>query len=197
MKAFAVMLGATLLLSSNVPVAFAEVETAEAVVSETGETEVVAPECPNPNADGSCPNPDAEVSEESVSEESVSEESMSEGDSPKKETATEELTEKEPEDPSCPSRPHIIRCAAAYLDKNKNDKLEREELQTAIDALPWLSRGVLKILGSVDKIMQKCDADGDDAIGMHDDMEKTKEQCLASCFKRKAFKSAFFSDCDL
>eukprot|EP00567_Pseudictyota_dubia_P012106 CAMPEP_0197435604 /NCGR_PEP_ID=MMETSP1175-20131217/3172_1 /TAXON_ID=1003142 /ORGANISM="Triceratium dubium, Strain CCMP147" /LENGTH=196 /DNA_ID=CAMNT_0042964683 /DNA_START=104 /DNA_END=694 /DNA_ORIENTATION=+ len=191
-KAFAVVLGATLLLSSNVPVAFAEVETAEAIVSETGEAEVVAPECPNPNADGSCPNPDAEVSEESVSEESVSE-----GDSPKKETATEELTEKEPEDPSCPSRPHIIRCAAAYLDKNKNDKLEREELQTAIDALPWLSRGVLKILGSVDKIMQKCDADGDDAIGMHDDMEKTKEQCLASCFKRKAFKSAFFSDCDL
>ena len=25
-----------------------------------------------------------------------------------------------PEDPKCPSRPHIIRCAAKYLDTNKN-----------------------------------------------------------------------------
>lgn len=111
--------------------------------------------------------------------------------------ADKEAEEKDPEDPKCPSRPHIIRCAAATLDKNKNNKLERKELQEGIDSLPWLSRGVLKIIGSVDKIMAKCDADGDDAIGMIDDMEKTKDQCLATCFKRRAFKSAFFPDCEL
>lgn len=101
------------------------------------------------------------------------------------------------EDPKCPSRPHIIRCASAHLDLNKNGKLEKEELQTAIDALPWLARGVLKIIGSVPLIMKKCDHDKDDAISMDHDMEATKETCLATCFKRKAFKAAFFPDCDL
>lgn len=99
------------------------------------------------------------------------------------------------EDPSCPSRPHIIRCAAKYLDTNKNKKLERSELETAIAELPWLARGVLKIIGSVDKIMDKCDANKDGAIGILDDMPKTEDTCLATCFKRKAFKSAFFPDC--
>ena len=100
-------------------------------------------------------------------------------------------------DPSCPTRPHIIKCAAKYLDLNKNDKLERSELETAINGLSWLSRGVLKVIGSIDKIMAKCDADGDDAIGILTDMPATEETCLASCFKRKAFKGAFFPDCDL
>ena len=57
--------------------------------------------------------------------------------------ADKEAEEKDPEDPKCPSRPHIIRCAAATLDKNKNNKLERKELQEGIDSLPWLSRGEL------------------------------------------------------
>jgi hypothetical protein len=100
------------------------------------------------------------------------------------------------EDPSCPSRPHIIRCAGHYLDVNKNNKLERSELQDAIDKLPWYSRGILKIIGTVDKIMKKCDYDGDGAISIDSDMEKTKETCLATCFKRKAFKGAFFPECD-
>lgn len=99
-------------------------------------------------------------------------------------------------DPNCPARPHVIRCAAMYLDTNKNGKLERSELQSAIDSLPWYSRGLLKILGSVDKMMKKCDMDGDDAISIDEDMEKNKEQCLATCFKRKAFKAAFFPDCE-
>lgn len=45
--------------------------------------------------------------------------------------------------------------------------------------------------------MVKCDADGDGAISMEDDMTATEETCLASCFKRRAFKSAFFPECDL
>eukprot|EP00560_Eucampia_antarctica_P006671 CAMPEP_0197823484 /NCGR_PEP_ID=MMETSP1437-20131217/839_1 /TAXON_ID=49252 ORGANISM="Eucampia antarctica, Strain CCMP1452" /NCGR_SAMPLE_ID=MMETSP1437 /ASSEMBLY_ACC=CAM_ASM_001096 /LENGTH=150 /DNA_ID=CAMNT_0043422689 /DNA_START=36 /DNA_END=488 /DNA_ORIENTATION=+ len=101
------------------------------------------------------------------------------------------------EDPKCPSRPHIIRCAAAYLDTDGNNKLERSELEYAINLLPWYSRGILKVIGSVDKIMAKCDADGDDAIGIDTDMPMTEETCLASCFKRKAFKSAFFPECVL
>lgn len=99
-------------------------------------------------------------------------------------------------DPSCPSRPHIIRCAAHHLDTNHNLMLERSELEDAIAKLPWYQRGVLKIIGSVDKIMKRCDADGDGAISITHDMEKTKETCLATCFKRKAFKSAFFPECD-
>ena len=59
------------------------------------------------------------------------------------------------------------------------------------------ARGILQILGSVDKMMKKCDVDGDDAISIDYDMEHNKETCLATCFKRRAFKSAFFPDCDL
>jgi hypothetical protein len=62
------------------------------------------------------------------------------------EIVTEELECETPvvaeeEDPKCPSRPHIIRCAAHHLDTNKNGSLERAELQSAIDQLPWYSRG--------------------------------------------------------
>mmetsp|Transcript_13451 Transcript_13451/g.18997 ORF Transcript_13451/g.18997 Transcript_13451/m.18997 type:complete len:176 (-) Transcript_13451:254-781(-) len=143
-------------------------------------------------AAGDCPNPDA------TARETAEEEPVAAAEEPE-ETVVEEEEEEEktPEDPACPSRPHIIRCAAAHLDVNKNNKLERKELQDAIDSLPWLARGVLKILGSVDSIMKKCDADGDDAIGIDTDMEQTQETCLASCFKRKAFKQAFFPQCDL
>jgi hypothetical protein len=59
------------------------------------------------------------------------------------------------------------------------------------------ARGILQILGSVDKMMKKCDVDGDDAIGIDYDMSNNKEACLATCFKLRAFKSAFFPDCDL
>ena len=49
-----------------------------------------------------------------------------------------------PEDPKCPSRPHIIRCAGEFLDKNKNKLLERSELEDAIDSLPWYAKGALQ-----------------------------------------------------
>jgi outer membrane biosynthesis protein TonB len=113
---------------------------------------------------------------------------------PKKTETT--VTADEEETPNCPSRKHVIKCAGEYLDTNKNSQLERAELQAAIDKLPWWSRGILTILGSVDKMMAKCDIDGDGAIGMGYDMENSKEQCLATCFKRRAFKSAFFPDCE-
>ncbi|VEU42593.1 unnamed protein product [Pseudo-nitzschia multistriata] len=100
------------------------------------------------------------------------------------------------EDPNCPSRELVIRCAGIHLDANKNGKLDRSELQGAIDQLPWYARGILQILGSVDKMMKKCDMDGDDAISMDYDMIHNADQCLASCFKRKAFKSSFFPDCE-
>lgn len=45
-------------------------------------------------------------------------------------------------------------------------------------------------------MMKKCDVDGDDAIGMGYDMENNKETCLATCFKRRAFKSSFFPNCE-
>jgi hypothetical protein len=45
--------------------------------------------------------------------------------------------------------------------------------------------------------MKKCDVDGDDAIGMDYDMSHNGDTCLATCFKRRAFKRAFFSECEL
>ena len=51
------------------------------------------------------------------------------------------------------------------------------------------------MIGSVDTIMKKCDADGDGSITIDVDMEATKETCLATCFKRYAFKKLFFPDC--
>lgn len=56
--------------------------------------------------------------------------------------------------------------------------------------------GILKILGSLDKMMAKCDIDRDGAIGIDYDMSHNGETCLATCFKRRAFKAAFFPDCD-
>lgn len=100
-------------------------------------------------------------------------------------------------DPQCPDRDHLMRCAGEHLDTNKNGLLERAELQSAIDKLPFWARGILSILGSVDKMMKKCDVDGDDAISIDYDMQHNKETCLSTCFKRRAFKGAFFPDCEL
>lgn len=145
----------------------------------------IEPDCATP---GECENPDTEavVTKDALVESAV-QATVGKGS----------VTEVELDDPKCPSRPHIIRCAAINLDTNKNNKLERIELETAINALPWYSKGILKILGSIDKIMQKCDFDQDGAIGIDDDMENTKDICLATCFKRRAFKGAFFPDCQL
>lgn len=48
-----------------------------------------------------------------------------------------EAFEKKIVDPICPGREHVILCAGLYLDTNKNGLLERQELQSAIDTLPW------------------------------------------------------------
>ena len=40
-------------------------------------------------------------------------------------------------DKNCPDRGHIIRCTGAHLDLNKNGKLDRSELDSAIQSLPW------------------------------------------------------------
>ena len=55
----------------------------------------------------------------------------------------------------------------------------------------------MKILGSVDMMIKKCDMDGDGAISIDYDMVKNAKTCLATCFKRKAFKASFFPECTL
>jgi hypothetical protein len=62
-------------------------------------------------------------------------------------------TSLEKEDPNCPSRELIIRCCGIHLDNNNNGKLDRNELETAIGSLPWYAKGILQILGSVDKMV--------------------------------------------
>ena len=110
-------------------------------------------------------------------------------------TSEEAAIPAEEENTKCPSRPHVIRCAEKYLDTNRNRALEREELESAMGSVSWIVRGLLKVIGSVDSIMNKCDADGDGKITIEQDMEATKETCLATCFKRNAFKRLFFPDC--
>ena len=59
------------------------------------------------------------------------------------ETTTNETSEEE--DTNCPSRPHVIRCAAKYLDANQNGKLEKEELDNVMKKVPWLLRGQFRL----------------------------------------------------
>ena len=154
----------------------AEIKVQEAIeVVADDDTTDGAKEC---TAEEDCTAPPEEEEEEAATEEE--EEST---------TTTEE------EDPTCPSRPHIIRCAAKYLDINQNNQLERSELETAMNSVPWILRSLLNIIGSIDAIMKKCDADGDGAIDIEGDMKATEETCLATCFKRKVFKKLFFPDC--
>merc|ERR1712232_454463 len=141
-------------------------------------------------AEEDCIAPPAEEEEEEADTPVVQEEAVEETEEAAEEE--EEVTATEEEDPSCPSRPHIIRCAQKYLDINQNNQLEKSELETAMNSVPWILRSLLKIIGSVDSIMVKCDADGDGAIGVVGDMQATEETCLATCFKRKAFKKLFF-----
>lgn len=157
-------------------------------VSQDAAAAATEKDCSTP---GECANPDAVVTEEEPAKK-------------EEEEPTKKVEEKAPpaedpvaEDPSCPSRPHIIKCTAKYMDLNQNGKLDRDELEGAIDSLPWLARGVLKIIGSVNTIMKKCDYDEDGAISIDYDMQHNADTCLTSCFKRRAFKSAFFPECDL
>mmetsp|Transcript_2598 Transcript_2598/g.5839 ORF Transcript_2598/g.5839 Transcript_2598/m.5839 type:complete len:159 (+) Transcript_2598:94-570(+) len=148
---------------------------AVATLFTTSPTLVGAESCSS--GEGECANPDAPVETEEAGTETASAPAIE-------------------EDPNCPSRELIIRCAGKHLDLNKNGKLDRSELQGVIDDLPWYARSILQILGSVDKMMKKCDVDGDDAISMDYDMIHNKDNCLASCFKRRAFKNSFFPDCE-
>lgn len=173
------VLAAFLLVIYLVGTCYAEVEggvdtqvDADINVEVTADCNTENGECVNPEATSVHLEPEAEARE-----------------------AAEEVPPSTTEDPHCPSRQFVIKCAGIYLDKNQNGKLEREELQSAIDKLPWYSRGILSILGSVDKMMAKCDMDGDGAISMDYDMQNNAHQCLASCFKRRAFKGAFFPEC--
>jgi hypothetical protein len=83
--------------------------------------------------------------EDAPEEESIEEETRhAEEGVPRENTASQSSLQEEAReeiDPICPSRRHVIRCTAQYLDTNNNNYLERSELQSAIDQLPWLSRG--------------------------------------------------------
>jgi hypothetical protein len=160
-------------------------ESAAAAAATTEEVVADAKECTAD--DETCISPEEETIVPPVEEEETTEESTT--------TTTTETTSEGEEDPACPSRPHVIRCAAKYLDTNQNGALEKSELETAMNTVPWILRSLLNIIGSVDAIMKKCDADGDGSIDIEVDMKATEETCLATCFKRKVFKKLFFPDC--
>ncbi len=81
-------------------------------------------------APGECANPDV-----------IADASAGETAEATEDATPEPAVERTPEDPNCPSREYVIRCSGEYLDTDKNGKLERAELQTAIDTLPWYARG--------------------------------------------------------
>lgn len=180
----AFLLSAIAMAASNNNNCFVHADESAAAATEEVVADDAAKECTAD--DETCISPEEEAIVPPVEEEeAVNEEST---------TTTTETTSEE-EDPACPSRPHVIRCAAKYLDTNQNGALEKSELETAMNTVPWILRSLLNIIGSVDAIMKKCDADGDGSIDIEVDMKATEETCLATCFKRKVFKKLFFPDC--
>ena len=184
----AFLLSAIAVAASNNSNCFVHADGSAAAAAATTE-EVVADDAAKECTadDETCISPEEETIVPPVEEEETTEESTT--------TTTTETTSEEEEDPACPSRPHVIRCAAKYLDTNQNGALEKSELETAMNTVPWILRSLLNIIGSVDAIMKKCDADGDGSIDIEVDMKATEETCLATCFKRKVFKKLFFPDC--
>ena len=184
----AFLLSAIAVAASNNSNCFVHADESAAAAAATTEEVVAdnaAKECTTD--DETCISPEEETIVPPVEEEETTEESTT--------TTTTKTTSEEEEDPACPSRPHVIRCAAKYLDTNQNGALEKSELETAMNTVPWILRSLLNIIGSVDAIMKKCDADGDGSIDIEVDMKATEETCLATCFKRKVFKKLFFPDC--
>ena len=109
-------------------------------------------------ADEACCDGDGDA--EAKVEEAIESNECSADDNDCKPAVEGTVETEEEEDPKCPSRPHIIKCAAKYLDTNNNNLLERSELDAAMGEVHWLARGLLKVIGSTDAIMKKCDADG-------------------------------------
>ena len=182
----AFLLSAIAMAASNNSYCFVRADESAAAAASTEEAvaDDAAKECTAD--DETCISPEEEAIVPPVEEEEAANEEST--------TTTTETTSEE-EDPACPSRPHVIRCAAKYLDTNQNGALEKSELETAMNTVPWILRSLLNIIGSVDAIMKKCDADGDGSIDIDVDMKATEETCLATCFKRKVFKKLFFPDC--
>jgi hypothetical protein len=81
------------------------------------------------HADGECT---ADGGEECANPEAIKDETVNvaELNTESKDNSKDEAVV---EDPNCPSRDHVIRCAGEYLDTNKNGKLERGELDSAIN----------------------------------------------------------------
>jgi hypothetical protein len=102
--------------------------------------------------------PIAALTEESVASVEKSDCGPDQGEclNPDTATTTSQIVQEEEEedDPNCPSRDSIIRCARKHLDTNDNGKLDRTELESSIATLPWYARGLLHILGSVDKMVR-------------------------------------------
>lgn len=178
----AFLLSAIAMAASSNSNCFVHADENAAATTEEGVADDAAKECTAD--DETCISPEEEAIVPPVEEEEVT-----------TEESTTETTSEGEEDPACPSRPHVIRCAAKYLDTNQNGALEKSELETAMNTVPWILRSLLNIIGSVDAIMKKCDADGDGSIDIEVDMKATEETCLATCFKRKVFKKLFFPDC--
>ncbi|EJK65210.1 hypothetical protein THAOC_13959, partial [Thalassiosira oceanica] len=99
----------------------------------------------------------------------------------------------EAEDPSCPSRYGSEawrtrqggQSGEKFLSASTTRRLgvgNLKFLPSKTHVLPDLTWSLLRVIGSVDAIMKKCDADGDGKITIDGDMEQTKETCLASCF---------------
>lgn len=80
----------------------------------------------------------AEARAEEVSQELPIEEERPNQSAPVVKDTSSELTQEEPiGDPNCPNRSHIIKCCAKYMDSNYDGKLSRNELDAAINKLPW------------------------------------------------------------
>lgn len=93
-------------------------------------------ECTADGETGECINPGADATATDATDADASS-----ATAPTSGEAVTEAPVVDKEDPNCPSRGLIIRCAGQHLDTNGNGKLDRDELDTAIKSLPWYARG--------------------------------------------------------
>jgi Ca2+-binding EF-hand superfamily protein len=92
---------------------------------------------------------------------------------------------------ACPTREETITCFYEKCDINHDQKVDRDELSTAVDSyLPWYQRIPLHIFGGINQILNDCDENGDGLLTAKETFNM-KKTCLNSCYKKQMTVSTF------
>ena len=92
---------------------------------------------------------------------------------------------------ACPTKKQAIDCFYSKCDLNNDGKINRKELESAIDNyLPWWERIPFNIFGGIDQILSDCDANKNGVLTAKEAYHM-KHTCLNSCYKKKMTISTF------